>query len=73
MVKWVDNNVVQLVSNFVGIKPMTSIERWCKKEKKGKDIPCPQIVKQYNKSMGGVDLADTLIALCRIPCKIIRW
>ena len=27
VVKWVDNNVVQLVSNFVGIEPMTSIER----------------------------------------------
>ena len=23
VVKWVDNNVVQLVSNFVGIEPMT--------------------------------------------------
>ena len=45
VVKWVDNNVVQLVSNFVGIEPMTSIERWCEKEKKREDIPCPQIVK----------------------------
>ena len=58
VVKWADNNVVQLVSNFAGIEPMTSIERWCKKEKKRKDIPSPQIVKQYNKSMVGVDLAD---------------
>ena len=33
MVKWVDKNVVQLVSNFVGIESMTSIERWCKKRK----------------------------------------
>ena len=41
VVKWVDNNVVQLISNFVGIEPMISIERWCKKEKKRKDIPCP--------------------------------
>ena len=73
VVKWVDNNVVQLISNFVGIEPMTSIERWCKKEKKRKDIPCPQIVKQYNKSMGGVHLADMLIPLYRIPCKTKRW
>ena len=34
VVKWVDNNVVQLISNFVGIEPMTSIERWCKKKSK---------------------------------------
>ena len=52
---------------------MTSTERWCKKEKKRKDIPYPQIVKQYNKNMGGVDLADMLIALYRIPCKSNRW
>ena len=39
LVKWVDNNVVKLVSNFVGIEPVTSIERWCKKEKNKKDIP----------------------------------
>ena len=71
MVEWVDN-VVQVVSNFVGIEPMTSTERWCKKEKKRKDIPCPQIVKQYNKSMGGVDLVDILIPVYKIPCKTKR-
>ena len=64
---------MQLVSNFLGIEPITSIEKWCKKEKKRKDILCTQIVKQYNKSMGEVDLADMLIALYRIPCKTKRW
>ena len=53
---------------------MTSIERRCKKEKKKKnDIPCPQIVKQYNKSIAGVDLADIVIALYRIRCKTKHW
>ena len=60
---------MQLVSNFIGIGQMTSIERRCKKEKKRKDIPCPQTVKQYNKSIAGVELADMVIALYRIPCK----
>ena len=73
IVKWVDNSVVQLTSNFIGIEPMSEITRWCKKEKVRKQIPCPQIVKQYNKSMGGVDLADMLLALYRIPCKTKRW
>ena len=73
IVKWIDNSVVQLISNFVGIEPMSEITRWCKTEKARKEIPCPQIVKQYNKSMGGVDLADMLIALYRIPCKTKRW
>ena len=65
---------MQLVFNFIGIEPMTSIERRCKKEKKKKnDIPCPQIVKQYNKSIAGVDLADIVIALYRIRCKTKHW
>ena len=73
VVKWVDNSIVQLVSNYVGINPMSTINRWCKKEKASRDIPCPQVVKQYNKSMAGVDLAHMLIAIYRIPCKTKRW
>ena len=52
---------------------METIERWVKKEQARKDIPCPQIVKAYNKSMGGVDLADMLIALYRVEVKTKRW
>ena len=33
IVKWVDNSVVQLASKFIGIVPMSEIQRWCKKEK----------------------------------------
>ena len=32
-VKWVDNSVVNLASNFVGGEPVRELERWCKKEK----------------------------------------
>ena len=56
VVKWVDNSIVQLVSNYVGINPMSTINRWCKKEKASREIPCPQVVKQYNKSMGELTL-----------------
>ena len=53
---------------------MTSIKKdGVKKKKKKKDIPCPQIVKQYNKSIAGVDLADIVIALYRIRCKTKHW
>ena len=73
IVKWVDNSVAQLDSNYVGIEPMSTVTRWSKKDKADKDIPCPQIIKQYNASMGGVDLADMLIAIYRIPCRTKRW
>ena len=73
VVKWVDNSVVQLVSNYVCIEPMSEISRWYKKDEERKSIPYLQIVKQYNKIMGGVDLADMLIALYRIPSKAKQW
>ena len=63
IVKWLDNSVVQLTSNYVGIEPMDQIEKWDKTAGKRKNVDCPQIAKAYNKSIGGVNLADMLIAL----------
>ena len=62
-IKWVDNSMVNLASNFVGVEPVGELETWCGKEKVRKSIPCPQIVQQYKKSMGGVDLVDMLPSL----------
>ena len=61
-VKWVDNSVVNLTSNFAGVELIGELERWCGKEVR-KNIPYPQIVQQYKKSIGGVDLADMLLSL----------
>ena len=71
--KWFDNNAVHIASNFVGVHPVGSVERWCSDQKARKEINCPQIIICYNKGMGGVDLADMLIALYRIAVKTKRW
>ena len=71
--KWLDNKVVLVASNYIGIEPMGTITRWDKSENKHKDIQCPSIVLSYNKSMGGVDLVDMLISLYRIKVKTKRW
>ena len=71
--KWLDNKPVHIASNFVGVEPMGTVERWCQKSKERKKIQCPQMILAYNNGMGGVDLADMLIALYRIKVKTRRW
>ena len=63
VVKWVDNKVVELASNYVGINPVESVNRWSKKDGGRVDVPCPQIVKQYNKAMGG-----SILLICLSHC-----
>ena len=52
---------------------METIEQWVKKDQARKKIPCHQIAKAYNKSMGGVNLADMLISLYHVGVKTRRW
>lgn len=73
VVKWHDNKVVTLISSYIDSHPIETIKRYDKDEKKKIDVECPQIVKHYNKHMGGVDLADMLISLYRTPFKSHRW
>ncbi|KRZ88064.1 hypothetical protein T08_3541 [Trichinella sp. T8] len=44
-----------------------------KKQKTLVDVSCPAIVKEYNKYMGGVDLARMLRALYRIDHRSRKW
>ncbi|KAH9644136.1 hypothetical protein HF086_010351 [Spodoptera exigua] len=71
--KWVDNKCIHIASSFCAHDPVTTIERYDKKQKKRVPVPCPQVIKVYNTHMGGVDIADMLIALYRIRMKTRRW
>lgn len=72
-VRWHDNKIVHLISNFARSAPVATIERYDSKQKKKIELPCPDIVQQYNKSMGGVDLADCLLALYRIHLRSKKY
>ena len=48
--------------------PIATVSRFDKTKKIIK-IPCSDIVQSYNKSMGGVDIADNLLALYIINTK----
>lgn len=62
VLRWVDNNIVHMISSFVGKEPQDTVRRWDKTKKSHVNIPRPQAVIQYNKFMGGVDMADRMVA-----------
>jgi len=72
-VKWYDNKCVTLLSSYIGFEPVEDVKRYSKADKKRIPVPCPKIVKEYNHYMGGVDLADMLVALYRTGMKTHRW
>lgn len=72
IVKWFDNKEVVLASSYVDAHPVEKIKRFSKDVDRRIDVNCPQIVK-HNHHMGGVNLADMLIALYRTGIKSKRW
>ena len=72
-VKWRDNKTVNLVSSFARANPVAEVRRFDKSTKRYIDIPRPDIVGRYNKSMGGVDLADQLLSLYRINIRSKKY
>ncbi|KAF9408381.1 hypothetical protein HW555_011918 [Spodoptera exigua] len=68
-----NQNKLAVVNSCVDTHPVDKIKRYSKEHKAKVDVDCPKIVKNYNKNMGGVDLADMLISLYKIPLKTRRW
>ena len=71
--KWFDNRAVTLTSTCVSAQPISTVERYDRKQKKTIGIPCPSIVRKYNQYMGGVDLLDALISYYRIHLKSRKY
>lgn len=73
MVKWFDNKCFTVASSYVDANPVHCVLRYNKEKKRKEPVPCPNIVRQYNAHMGGVDLADMLIALYRTEMRALKW
>uniref|UniRef100_A0A3B4ZMF2 PiggyBac transposable element-derived protein domain-containing protein n=1 Tax=Stegastes partitus TaxID=144197 RepID=A0A3B4ZMF2_9TELE len=73
VVKWYDNHSVTLMSDHIRANPVTEVDRWDRKKKKEISVPCPAVVQEYNKNVGGVDLLDSLIALYRNKVRSKKW
>ncbi|XP_071053564.1 piggyBac transposable element-derived protein 3-like [Onthophagus taurus] len=73
VVQWFDNKSVRVASTFCGAQPVDAVHRFDRKQKTTIDVNRPNIIKQYNMFMGGVDLLDGLISYYRISLRSRRW
>ena len=64
--RWNNNKAVTVGSNVLGAEPSHTAVRYNRKERKHVQIKQPNVMKQYNKHMGSVDLADNMVANYRI-------
>ncbi|KRX27638.1 PiggyBac transposable element-derived protein 3 [Trichinella nelsoni] len=71
--RWNDSSVVTLASNHLTHLPVGQTKRYSKKQKKRIEIPMPNIVKNYNESMGGVHTMDMLLSSYRPKMRSRKW
>lgn len=73
LVQWYDKKCVNVCSNYANSEPFSPVQRWDQVNKKHININCCDVIKDYNKYMGGVDFADILTSLYRTTVKMKLW
>lgn len=73
VIRWFDNGLVQLLSNYVGNNLAAQARRWSRKERRFISIDRPAMVVEYNSNMGGVDLCDMLMSMYRIRHRSTKY
>lgn len=62
MCKWLDKKSVVMASNLLSIGECDSVRRWNAATKSHIPVPRPEVIKEYNATMGGVDLYNRIIS-----------
>lgn len=77
-VLWKDTKIVRLASTYAGVLPFhttnpesrsAKVVRYDRKNKEFIEVDCPNVIKEYNCHMGGVDLMDGLLGRYHIRLK----
>lgn len=69
IIKWFDNKCAQIILNFCRPKTTINAKQWERTRQTYFKIYFLTALQEYNKSMGGVHLADMLIPLYRLTIK----
>lgn len=72
-VRWKDNNIVTMATNYDTMEPLSKVKRWSSAKKSKVDVAQPQPFSKYNASMGGVDLLDQAVNNYRISIQGKKW
>ena len=70
VVKWSDNRDVHAISTLYS-NQMAKVKRQVDGE--SVELPCPEIIDDYNAFMGGVDLGDQAMCYYSLGRKTMKW
>ena len=70
--KWLDNKDVRAMSTHIS-NGLTMVKRRCGNTSSKIDVPCPEIISDYNQFMGGVDLTNQFICYYSVGRRNIKW
>lgn len=73
LVRWNDNSVCTVATNYDSIEPFHKVKRWCRENQEKADMEQPNVFRTYNKGMGGVDSNDQGVNNYRIAVKGKKW
>ena len=73
LVRWKDNKVVNIMTNFDTVEPVATTRWYDRAEKSRVDVPQPKVLKVYNGGMGGVDLHDWLLGQYEVSIRGKKW
>ncbi|CAF88338.1 unnamed protein product [Tetraodon nigroviridis] len=72
-VKWFHNRGVVVASTFASAQPVSTKERWDRKQKRSVPVECPRIISLYDRFAGGVDALDALMTNYRIHIRSKKY
>jgi hypothetical protein len=73
MVRWNDNNVVTMMTNYDHTFPLKHVQRHVKGQAGKTQVNQPLMIANYTAGMGGVDLMDRLLGSYRPQIKGKKW